>query len=62
MPRYPQAALLVTILGHASRHDRRPSEVYDDYLDRPREYQLVWALEAWRATREQEEIDRLRRR
>lgn len=62
MPRFPQAALLVLILSHASRHDRRPTEVWEDYLAHPREYQLVWTFEAWRAEREQEEVERLRRR
>jgi len=42
---YPGAAFLAEIVGYASKHGRRPSEVYDDYLAHPQDYRLVFAWE-----------------
>ena len=58
--RYPEAALLLNILAHASKHDRHPSEVYEDYLEHPREYRLRWTYDAWAAERENQEMERAR--
>jgi hypothetical protein len=49
--------LLALIVEYASKHGRRPSAVYQDYLEHPRDYQLIWSYENWRAEEQKKEME-----
>lgn len=59
--KYPGAMLFTLIARHAAKHDRLPSEVYQDYLAHPRDYRIVWSYESYEAHEEAEELKRIKR-
>jgi hypothetical protein len=48
------------LVAFASKHGRRPSEVYDDYLEHPQDYRLIFAWDAYEAEEERKAYDEAR--
>src|SRR5262249_13547935 len=60
---FPNAATLLWILGWCSRHGKNPAEFYEqDYLARPRSWNLLAAFEMWQAEREEKQMEDARTR
>ena len=59
--KYPGAALLTSIVAYASEFGRRPSDVYDDYLAHPKDYELIFSWRAYLAEVQKEEVKKQRK-
>jgi hypothetical protein len=60
-PAYPGAAFTVSIIAWAAEHGKLPSEVFKQYIDSPRDFQMIFAYEAWKAQEHKKMMDKAKK-
>lgn len=58
VPKYPGAAFLAFVVEWSDRHGKMPSEVFQQYLENPKDFQLLMAFRGYKAEKEKQEIEK----